>query len=490
MQLGHDDEHHQGLYRPLTCSNQRVRIRPTLLIASASVLCTANAFAANTLEVGPGKTLTTPCAAFGTAADGDTVEIDGAGTYNDVCAVAANNLTIRGVNGRPKMDSQGANFGGKAIWVVQGHDVTIDNVEMTGCTDNDNNGAAIRAEGANLTLRHSFIHDNQDGILTVDDSTSTVTIENNEFSHNGAGDGQSHNLYINHVGHLVFRFNYSHDAKVGHLLKSRALNNLVAYNHFSDGAGDASYEVSMPNAGTSYVIGNIIEQSDNTGSSTMIDYASEPTGINSTFDLYVINNTLVSTRVNGAVFVSVGALATTPAQIENNIFNGKGTVSNQASSVLTTNFTDDPKFVNATDFHLQEGSGCENAGTMPTTAGAQSLVPVFSYVDPESSIGRVVAGSAIDIGAHEIGGDSDAGAGPGGTSSSSSSSGSSGTSGVSTNPSGASGSGSNNPDGGTSSTSSASKDDSGCNTSSSAPASMSGIAGFLALAWLLRRKRK
>src|SRR5687767_9999190 len=50
-----------------------------------------------TLQVGPGKTYAKPCAAFAAAADGDTIEID-AGRYDgDVCAIARNDLTIRGV---------------------------------------------------------------------------------------------------------------------------------------------------------------------------------------------------------------------------------------------------------------------------------------------------------------------------------------------------------------------------------------------------------
>ena len=74
---------------------------------------------AATLSVGPGKTYPAPCAAIAAASDGDTIEIDAAGTYDgDVCAIPKNRLTLKGVNGRAKIDAAGKNSGGKGIWVI------------------------------------------------------------------------------------------------------------------------------------------------------------------------------------------------------------------------------------------------------------------------------------------------------------------------------------------------------------------------------------
>src|SRR4051812_20893380 len=76
-----------------------------VLLASAFGSATAA-----TLTVGPGKTYAAPCAAIVRAAAGDIIEITGGTTYSgDVCTVAASNLTIRGVNGRPRIDAAGAN---------------------------------------------------------------------------------------------------------------------------------------------------------------------------------------------------------------------------------------------------------------------------------------------------------------------------------------------------------------------------------------------
>ena len=99
-----------------------------LLVAAAVAPATAAIH-----SVVPGTALATPCAAITRAVAGDIIEIAGAHTYSgDVCTVAASNLTIRGVNGRPRIDAAGKNAAGKATWVIAGNNVVIENVEMLG----------------------------------------------------------------------------------------------------------------------------------------------------------------------------------------------------------------------------------------------------------------------------------------------------------------------------------------------------------------------
>ncbi|HEY1585825.1 MAG TPA: right-handed parallel beta-helix repeat-containing protein [Polyangia bacterium] len=382
-------------------------MRGSLMIQFLLIASTASAA---TLEVGPGKPYAAPCAAIAAAATGDRIEIDAAGSYKgDVCGWTTNGLTIVGVGGRPVIDANGMNSGGKATWVITGDDTTVENVEMTGATVPDNNGAGIRQEGANLTVVGCYFHDNQDGILAGDKTGSTITIEGTEFAHNGAGDGQSHNLYINHVDKLVFQWNYSHDAVVGHLLKTRALVSDIRYNRLSDEMGTASYEINVPNAGTTMIVGNLIEQGPNTQNSAIIDYGSEPTGFNATQDLYVVNNTVVNDRTSGGTFVQIAAMVTTPAILTNNVFAGGGTISTQASAVQTTNFTGTVAMAMLAapatyDYHLVAGSPCADAGSDPgMTSEGVSLVPAMEYVHPAMVEGRMTVGT-IDIGAYELGG--------------------------------------------------------------------------------------
>jgi hypothetical protein len=60
---------------------------------------------------------------------------------------------------------------------------------MYGAKVPDQNGAALRLEGTNFTLRNSFLHDNENGILSGANTNSDVLIEYTEFGHNGFGDG-------------------------------------------------------------------------------------------------------------------------------------------------------------------------------------------------------------------------------------------------------------------------------------------------------------
>jgi len=384
-----------------------MRIAHLTSLVLVSIGTAAPALAA-TLVVGPGKTYTTPCKAFAAAKAGDLVEITGNVTYKgDVCGIYASKLTIRGVNGRPNIDAGGKNAMGKGTWVVVGNDVVVENVEMFGAKVPDQNGAALRLEGTNFTLRSSFLHDNENGILTGANLNSKVVIENSEFGHNGYGTGYTHNIYIGNIASLTFRYNYSHDAHVGHNLKSRARINTIAYNRFSSlkagetgstAAGKPSYEIDLPNAGTSYVIGNVIQQPSSNSNPTLLAYGEEGAS-NPGHDLYVVNNTFLNDNSSSGTFVMVGAKVSKKALLQNNIFGGTGTLTNQAGAVEKTNYRAlAPGFVNRAAWDLRPTANglVANAGSNPGT----TLKPVAVYQHVASGSTRSTV-KTIDIGAYE-----------------------------------------------------------------------------------------
>ncbi len=371
-----------------------------------SVFLAAGVASAATLQVGPGKTFATPCAALAVAADGDTIQIDPVLYSGDVCAFSQNNLTIQGVNGRAHIDANKKSAQNKGIWVPSGSNLLVENIEFSGATSTSKNGAGIRAQGVNWTVRNCYFHDNQEGILESNIAGSNILIEYSEFARNGYRDGMSHNLYIGHSASLTFRFNYSHDSVVGHLLKSRSAVNYVLYNRLTGESGTGSYEIDLPNGGTSYVIGNLIEQGTNSQNSTIVTYLEEGVNVmNPGMDLYVINNSIVNDLSSGT-FVNIGTADTVPAVIKNNIFVGPGTLTNQTGATLANNFSGNPLFVNQAgfDYHLTSGSPAIDAGANPGSANGFSLTPVFEYVHPARGEGRVTTGAAIDIGAYEFGG--------------------------------------------------------------------------------------
>lgn len=364
---------------------------------------------ANTLQVGPGRQYATPCAAIAVAAVGDEIDIATSGNYTgDVCQWSTDGLTLIGVGGgRAVINAGGKNSQGKAIWVISGNNTTVQNIEFTGAAVPDMNGAGIRAEGSNLTIRNCYFHDNQEGILT-DGGNSTILIEFSEFYHNGAGDGFSHNLYIGNITKFIFRYNYSHGTVIGHLLKSRAAENDIYYNRLTDEAtGTASYEIDLPNGGLSYVVGNLIEKGPQGQNNALVSYQEEGAASgNPDHELFVVNNTMVSDYGSQATFVVVDSSVTVPAVIENNIFQGTGTLTTQASAIKTTNFSGNALLASPTtyDYHLQAGSPAIDKGTTPGQGAGASLTPVWQYVHPLCAEGRVVAPSAIDIGAYEFNG--------------------------------------------------------------------------------------
>ena len=380
---------------------------------AVALACATLPASAAILSVGPGKTYATPCKAFAAAKTGDVVEITGNTTYSgDVCGIYASNLTIRGVNGRPKIDAAGKNAMGKGTWVVVGNNVVVENVEMYGAKVPDQNGAALRLEGTNFTLRSSFLHDNENGILTGVNLNSKIVIEYSEFGHNGYGTGYTHNLYIGNVGSLTFRYNYSHDAHVGHNLKSRARVNTIAYNRFSSlnagetgstAAGKPSYEINLPNAGTSYVIGNVIQQPSSNSNPILLSYGEEGAS-NPGHDLYVVNNTFLNDNSSSGTFVKIGSAVTKKVLLQNNIFGGTGTLTNQVGAVEKTNYRAlAPGFVNRAAWDLRPTANglVANAGSTPGTSSAGvSLKPGAVYKHVASGSTRTTV-KTIDIGAYE-----------------------------------------------------------------------------------------
>jgi hypothetical protein len=377
----------------LAADAQGIPDRPVYL----PLVTNAGNFGARVLQVGPARRYRAPSAAAADARDGDVVEID-AGLYPaDVATWRQNGLTLRGVGGRAHLDAQGANAGGKATWVIQGNNTLVENIEFSGASVPDQNGAGIRQEGANLTVRGCYFHDNEEGILAGDNASSEITIEYSEFGYNGFGDGYTHNLYINHVARFTLQYCYSHHAKIGHLVKSRAYENHILYNRLMDeAAGTASYEIDLPDGGLAYVIGNLIQQGPATDNPTMVTFAEESSH-NPAQEIYLVNNTLVNDRPTGGTFFRAGG----SAAAVNNLFVGPGTLfSGSVSANANLTLGGDTLVNRATyDYHLAPASTARHAGADPGSAHGLSLTPLWQYVHPEAREPRTNSG-ALDVGAY------------------------------------------------------------------------------------------
>jgi uncharacterized protein (TIGR03437 family) len=361
---------------------------------------------AATLRVGPGRPLATPCRAFDAAEPGDTIEVE-SGTYDgDVCAFAKANLTVRGVGPqRPHLRAAGRASQGKAIWVLNpgAANFTVENIEFSGATVPDHNGAGIRVDaGVGITVRNCYFHDNENGILAANAPDEEVTIEYSIFENNGFGDGRSHNVYVNHVRRLVFRGNYSTRSRLGHLVKTRAAENHILYNRLTQETGNGSFEIDISNGGKTFIVGNIVEQTASADNDYLMSYRGEgPDVLNPSEELYVVNNTFVNRHPSGG-FILIDRTVAIPAVIRNNIFYGSGRLINQPAAILSENFVGNPGFVNLADYNFMPGpdSPALNNGSDPGKVGSFSLMPEAQYRHPACLETRLVSG-ALDVGAFE-----------------------------------------------------------------------------------------
>lgn len=374
-----------------------------------------------TWQVGPTREYKKPSQVAPLVADGDTVEID-AGVYECDTGVQwrKNNLTLKGVGGRAHLKAEGCSIpGGKGIWNPTAQNLRIENIEFSGARVGDRNGAGIRHDGGGeVIITNSYFHDNQNGILFTPNpawaNDTTLTIEYSEFAHNGYGDGQSHNLYINAIGKLIFRYNYSHHADVGHLLKSRARENYILYNRLVDlSDGNASYNIDIPDGGLTYIIGNILHQGPQSENRGIIAYGAEGWNQTPTRDnrLFVINNTFHNTNPGASEALKLmngQGLPLGEAKLINNLFVGLTqnllvTYNPQKATLTNNQIVDDSGFgdIGSFNYYLKSGSAAIDAGVNPGSDSGFSLVPIEQYLHSANKERRSTAGAAIDLGAYE-----------------------------------------------------------------------------------------
>ncbi len=287
-----------------TSSAPRVFLALVMLAWSAALPALPAATTAQTLQVGPDRALKTPAAAARLARSGDTVEID-AGVYdNDYATWPQDDITIRGIGGMAHLKSSGNIPNGKAIWIVAGNNVLIENVEFSGARVEDTNGAGIRHERGNLTLRNTYFHHNEFSILTGRDPEASLVIEDSRFFYQKRESRFSHGLYIGALKRFSITGSHIMGTDRGHQIKSRAYENHIRYNRIEDiPGGTSSRLVDLPNCGLSFVIGNDMQQADSTQNVDAIGYGAEGCDDRSDMQrrLFVVNNTFVNEAWNGSL---------------------------------------------------------------------------------------------------------------------------------------------------------------------------------------------
>lgn len=321
------------------------------------------------LTVGAGKQYATIAAAVAASHDGDTVQVN-AGTYTNDFVTVNTKISIVGVGGMVNLVSTSSGIpNGKGIMVVN-NDLTIDHLSFSGAKVASGNGAGIRYQAGNLTIKNSYFHDNQDGILANASPTGTITIDHSEFAHNGSGDGYTHNIYIGEIASFTLTNSYMHDAVVGHEVKSRAHSNTIKNNVIADGAnGTASYDIDLPNGGVGVISGNFIEKGAHASNSPLIHFGGEGTPYAGS-SLLVQNNTLISDKAGA--YSLFNATSYTAKMDGNKLW---GFTKAPYGPVTETNDT-----VLSSEPAIPTGHPWETTTTTPAPAPAPAPAPVDSHV--------------------------------------------------------------------------------------------------------------
>lgn len=220
---------------------------------------------AATLSVGPGQAYATIAAAVAAAQSGDIVAVQ-AGTYTNDFPEITVPLTLTAIGGRVHMQATIAPPNQKGILLVD-TDATITGFSFTGAhipAAWGGNGAGIRYQGGNLTVKDCYFAANQDGML-ANPGPGTITILNSEFAYNGnktgPDAGYTHNIYIGMIARLDIENSYIHNANVGHEVKSRAAVTVINNTRIVDGAaGTSSYSIDLPQGGIATLSNDSIEQ--------------------------------------------------------------------------------------------------------------------------------------------------------------------------------------------------------------------------------------
>ena len=244
--------------RPMRAARGGVCLR-SLLIGLGCLAACSPGLAAKVLRVGPDRSLQMPSDAAAVAEDGDVVRLD-PGEYVDCAIWRANDLVLEAPGGAAHVRERAC--ADKASWVIAGDDVTVDNITFSGARVPDQNGAGIRAEGRNLTVRNSRFYDNENGILGAAVEGSTVLIEGSVFERNGkCAANCAHGVYVNQIDRLKVVASTFRAQRVGHHIKSGALALEVIGSTIEDGAeGTASYLIDVTAGGEVVIADNQMQK--------------------------------------------------------------------------------------------------------------------------------------------------------------------------------------------------------------------------------------
>ena len=356
---------------------------------SVAVLAAQPAQAADTFMVGPEGTPMAIEDAVRLAKDGDTIELL-SGNYKGTLVIEDRRLTLRGVGGKtPVINGESKVRDAHALWTVRGGAITLENIEFRGARSSDGGGAGVRQEGGRLTINRCGFYDNEHGLLATNIESAELRITGSVFgSAPKVVGGLYHLLNVGRIGKLEIIATRFQQGFEGHLIKSRAKENLIAYNFIHDGVrGGASYEIELANAGVATVIGNVIAQGSDSRNPVLLAYGTEGRAWDKN-ELYVAHNTFLNYGWTPAWFLRVFTDRlpdNVPVYAINNLLVGPGVFWPAATGHFEGNRHATRgmlRDVATYGFELPPDSMWRGSGVDPRSINGHSLAPIGEFEWP------------------------------------------------------------------------------------------------------------
>lgn len=195
--------------------------------------------------------------------EGEGTIIIAPGSYRQCAVQKAGVVAFRAaVPGQTVFD--GVSCEGKAALVLRGQAASIDGIIFQNMRVKDRNGAGIRLEKGDLTITRAIFRNSEQGILTADDRSGSISIDRSTFSGLGRCDGDyacAHGIYIGGYGSLSVTNSRFERGNGGHYVKSRATRISVTDSAFDDTRGrETNYMIDLPNGAVGQIARNVFVQ--------------------------------------------------------------------------------------------------------------------------------------------------------------------------------------------------------------------------------------
>src|SRR3546814_9620311 len=139
---------------------------------------------------------------------------------------------------------------GKAAFVLRGQSATVDGLVFRNMAVDDGNGAGIRTEMGDLTVRNAMFVDSQEGILGGEPTGQRIVIDRSTFSGLGTCDAATdcaHSIYLANRGSVTITNSRFERGQGGHYVKLRSTRVSITGNSFDDHRGHkTNYMIDLP----------------------------------------------------------------------------------------------------------------------------------------------------------------------------------------------------------------------------------------------------